>query len=179
MCTVIPSGVCTLRPLCSHMSGPLRWPLHLAADAPAASQSPGKAGLPAGADTHLGAHSAEDATSEANPSLGSPDADGRHLPRSSGMGARHDSGGAGAGSATLESGGSGSGGATAVRRPGFSWTNKPGPTQQVWSSQACIAKARNVGVETSGRMIAHAPAAKRMHAATQSHGRIESRTTGK
>ena len=56
------------------------------------------------------------------------------------MGARHDSGGAGAGSAALESGGSGSGGATAIRRPGFSWTNKAGPTQQVWDSQACIAK---------------------------------------
>ena len=133
-------GVGTLRPLYSDMIGPLKWPLHLAADAPAAPQSPGKTGLHADADTHLGAHSAGDATGEANPSLGSPAADGRHLPRSSGMGARHDSGGAGAGPATLESGGSGSGGATAIRRPGFSWTNKLGPTQQVWGSQACIAE---------------------------------------
>ena len=107
-----------------------RWPLYLAADAPAAPQSPGKAGLHAGADTQPGpTHSAEDASGKANLSLGSP-----------GMGARHDSGGAAAGSVTLESGGSGSGGATAIRRPGFSWTNKPGPTQQVWGSQACVAK---------------------------------------
>ena len=135
--TINSCDICTLRP---HMTGPPIWPLYLAADAPAAPQSPGKAGLHAGAKPHLGADSAEDAPDAAIPSLGSPNPDGRQLPRSSGMGARHDSGGAGAGSATLESGGSGSGGATAIRRPGFSWTNKLAPTQQVWGSQACTAK---------------------------------------